>query len=133
MSITSVTQSVGAISGQASYDPFARANAVVPSTTVDTASKIGTERADNSKDAMQAKPEKAGDENLADAVKKANQTIQLLRSNLQFSVDEATGIDVVKFIDTQTKEVIRQIPSEEMLSIAHRLDELTGMLIRDKA
>lgn len=68
-----------------------------------------------------------------DAVKRANETVQVLRSNLQFSVDEATGIDVVKFIDVKTKEVIRQIPSEEMLALARRLDEIKGLLIKDKA
>lgn len=70
---------------------------------------------------------------LRDAVQRANETVQVLRSNLQFTVDEATGIDVVKFIDIKTKEVIRQIPSEEMLALARRLDEIKGLLIKDKA
>lgn len=68
-----------------------------------------------------------------DAVKRANETVQVLRSNLQFTVDQATGIDVVKFIDIKTKEVIRQIPSEEMVALARRLDEIRGLLIKDKA
>lgn len=68
-----------------------------------------------------------------DAVKRANETVQVLRSNLQFTVDQATGIDVVKFIDIKTKEVIRQIPSEEMVALARRLDEIKGLLIKDKA
>lgn len=77
--------------------------------------------------------EKPNKEQLDLSVKKANQAINLLRSNLQFTVDEETGINVVKFVDTQTKEVIRQIPSEEMLAIAKRLDELKGLLISEKA
>ena len=52
--------------------------------------------------------------------------------NLQFTVDEDTGIDVVKVIDTETEEVIRQFPSEEVLAIARALDKLQGLLIRDK-
>lgn len=68
-----------------------------------------------------------------DAVKRANETVQVLRSNLQFTVDETTGIDVVKFIDIKTKEVIRQIPNEEMLALARRLDEIKGLLIKEKA
>ena len=70
---------------------------------------------------------------LRDAVQRANETVQVLRSNLQFTVDEATGVDVVKFIDIKTKEVIRQIPSEEMLALARRLDEIKGLLIKEKA
>lgn len=68
-----------------------------------------------------------------DAVNRANETVQVLRSNLQFTVDETTGIDVIKFIDIKTKEVIRQIPSEEMIALARRLDELKGLLIKEKA
>lgn len=72
-------------------------------------------------------------EAVEDAVQRANETVQVLRSNLQFTVDRATGIEVVKFIDIKTKEVIRQIPSEEMLALARRLDEIKGLLIKDKA
>lgn len=72
-------------------------------------------------------------EAVRDAVQRANDTVQVLRSNLQFTVDEATGIDVVKFVDITTKEIIRQIPSEEMLALARRLDEIKGLLIKEKA
>ncbi|WP_416242948.1 flagellar protein FlaG [Azospira sp. APE16] len=70
---------------------------------------------------------------LQQATEQANQAISGLGSDLKFSVDEDTGIDVVKFIDTETKEVIRQIPAQEMLVIAKRLDELRGLLIKDQA
>jgi len=39
---------------------------------------------------------------------------------------------VVKLIDVKTKEVIRQIPAQEMLVIAKRLDELQGLLIKER-
>ena len=77
-------------------------------------------------------PAKIRDE-VQDAVKRANATVQALRSDLKFTVDETTGLDVVKFVDIKTKEVIRQIPSEEMLALARRLDEIKGLLIKDKA
>lgn len=85
--------------------------------------------------ALQGEPTVASDLRTAlrDAVQRANETVQVLRSNLQFTVDETTGIDVVKFIDIKTKEVIRQIPSEEMLALARRLDEIKGLLIKEKA
>lgn len=72
-------------------------------------------------------------EQLEEATKKANDSMQFLRSNLQFSVDKDTGMQVVKVINSQTNEVIRQIPSDEMLQIAKRLDELKGLLIHEKA
>lgn len=70
---------------------------------------------------------------LREAVDKINQTVNVRASNLNFSVDEETGLRVVKVMDTSTKEVIRQFPSEEALSIARSLDQLKGLLVRDKA
>lgn len=61
-----------------------------------------------------------------------NRLVQQFARNLEFTVDEETGIDVVKVVDTQSQEVIRQMPTEEMLAIAKALDKLQGMLIKDK-
>ncbi|RZT75564.1 flagellar protein FlaG [Azospira oryzae] len=69
---------------------------------------------------------------LQEATHRANQTVAGLRSDLQFSIDDATGTSVVKLIDVKTKEVIRQIPAQEMLVIAKRLDELQGLLIKER-
>ncbi len=71
-------------------------------------------------------------EALQEATHRANQTVAGLRSDLQFSIDDATGTSVVKLIDVKTKEVIRQIPAQEMLVIAKRLDELQGLLIKER-
>lgn len=70
---------------------------------------------------------------LRNAVDQVNKTIQSLSNDLHFSVDEQTGVEVVKVVDRETKQVIRQIPSEEMVAIAQRLDELQGLIIRQKA
>lgn len=59
--------------------------------------------------------------------------IQPMANNLQISIDKDTGTTVVKVVDTSTKEVIRQIPTEEALSIAKSLDKLDGMLFKQKA
>lgn len=59
--------------------------------------------------------------NLQGAVSQINDYVQNLQRNLQFTVDEATGKDVVTVIDSESKEVIRQIPSEEALELARRL------------
>ncbi len=64
---------------------------------------------------------------------KINKFVQARASNVQFSLDDDTGIRIVKVIDTSTKEVIRQIPTEEAVHIAKVLDQLQGLLIRQKA
>ena len=63
-----------------------------------------------------------------------------MQRDMDFSVDDKTGRFVVKVIDSQTKEVIRQIPSEEMLAISRHLadsleemDDSRGFLIELKA
>jgi len=55
--------------------------------------------------------------------------VQNVQRALQFSVDEESGATVVKVIDSQTKEVIRQIPAEEMLTMASRLRSAAGGLL----
>jgi flagellar protein FlaG len=40
---------------------------------------------------------------------------------------------VVKVVDTETDQVIRQIPSEEMLAIARNIDRLQGLLVKQEA
>lgn len=57
--------------------------------------------------------------------------VQNLQRALQFSVDEDSGETVVKVIDSDTKEVIRQIPSEELLAIANRLRSTAGVLLAE--
>ena len=53
--------------------------------------------------------------------------------NLQFSVDGDTGKTVIRVVDSATKEVIRQIPNEEVLAIARAMDRLQGLLLKGKA
>jgi flagellar protein FlaG len=83
--------------------------------------------------AVQAAKETVNPSSLKQATEKLNHAMRMMASNLQFTVDEETGIDVVKVVDTDTKEVIRQFPSEEVLAIAKAFDQLQGLLVRDKA
>ena len=68
-----------------------------------------------------------------EATKLINKTIQTLSRNLEFTVDEASKENVVKVVDTETGDVIRQMPSEETLQIAKVLDQLQGLIIKQKA
>lgn len=70
---------------------------------------------------------------LDEALAEVRKVVEPVARNLQFSVDEDTGRTVVKVVDSATKEVIRQIPSEEILSIAKALDKLKGLLIKQEA
>ena len=78
------------------------------------------------------KAEKVELESVKKAADQINNLIQQFNRDLNFSVDDDTGLRVVKLIDTKTEEVIRQFPSEELLAIAKALDKLQGLLVRDK-
>ena len=67
------------------------------------------------------------------AVSDLNDYVQTLRRDLQFSVDEDSGRTIIKVIDSETKELIRQIPPEEVLALARHLDSAEGLILRDHA
>lgn len=52
---------------------------------------------------------------------------------VEFELDEGTSRLVTRLVDRESGELIRQIPAEEVLRIAERLEEFQGKLIRLKA
>ena len=73
-------------------------------------------------------------EQVKQAVEAVRQMVKSTNANsLDFSIDEQSGKTVVRITDADTGEIIRQIPSREMLEIAHSLDKLQGMLLKQKA
>ncbi|MCU0952054.1 MAG: flagellar protein FlaG [Burkholderiaceae bacterium] len=72
---------------------------------------------------------------LAAAREAANRQLAETGRQLTFEFDDAAGRVVTKLIDIQTQEVIRQIPSKEMLEIARALANglQAGALVADKA
>ncbi|MET3117834.1 flagellar protein FlaG [Undibacterium sp. GrIS 1.8] len=67
------------------------------------------------------------------AVKDINKALQSSSQGLEFSIDPDSKHVVVKLIDQQTKQVLRQIPNEEVLEISKSLDKLLGLLIKQSA
>jgi len=93
----------------------------------------GTASVDSSSSAVKSVSGTVDISEVKKAAERANNFISQASRDLEFSVDEDTGANIVTVIDTSTKEVIRQIPSPEMLEIAKALDKLQGMIIRQKA
>lgn len=76
----------------------------------------------------------AGNQNqIKKALEEVSRMVQSLGGSLEFSIDQQTGKTLVRIIDTSTNELIRQIPSEEMLTIARSLDKLQGLLLKQQA
>jgi flagellar protein FlaG len=70
---------------------------------------------------------------LQEAVQRAESAVRQFASNLRFSLDRDTGKTVIKILDSETNEVIRQIPSEELLAISRNLDRIEGLLLKQQA
>lgn len=68
-------------------------------------------------------------ENLQEALKALSEQMDDGARQLSFSVDEALGRTVVKVHDRDSGEVVRQIPSEAVLKVAHTLHDLKGLLL----
>ncbi|NWN91760.1 flagellar protein FlaG [Marinobacter adhaerens] len=62
-------------------------------------------------------------EALGEAVSQLNDYVQNVQRDLQFEVDSDLGQTVVKVVDQETQEVIRQIPDEVALRLAEKLQQ----------
>lgn len=87
--------------------------------------------------ALESRSQEVGEEStklsVEEAVKRISDFVAPTQSEISFSVDEISGVQVVKIMDSQSNEVIRQFPSKEAIEIARALDKLQGLLIKDKA
>lgn len=73
------------------------------------------------------------EEQVREITRQLQRATESVAQNLQFMVDGETGKTVIRVVDGATKEVIRQIPSEEVLAIARAMDRLQGLLLKGKA
>lgn len=66
-----------------------------------------------------------------ESVENINRELKSLETNLRFSIHKQTKQIMVKIVDTQTNEVIKEIPSEKILDMVAAMMERAG-LIMDK-
>jgi len=59
--------------------------------------------------------------------------LRSINKSVQFRVDQATGEMVVTIRDDETGEVIRQVPGEDALRIAQRIEDQLSALLDEKA
>lgn len=66
--------------------------------------------------------------NMREAVERLNRQMQDSDRDLNFSVDEASDRVVITVKSTSTGEVIRQIPDQALLRVAHNIEDIKGLL-----
>jgi flagellar protein FlaG len=72
-------------------------------------------------------------EAVAKAAADLQQFVQSMGRNLNFSVDDTTGYHVVRVVNPTTGELVRQLPSEELLQIARDFERLNSVLVSQRA
>lgn len=66
------------------------------------------------------------------AVQEIEKFVQSVKRNLEFSIDEPSGKVIVKVIASDSGEVVRQIPNEEVLRLANSLNDASSLLFSAK-
>jgi flagellar protein FlaG len=62
------------------------------------------------------------------AVERLNEVMVSRRRSLRFNVDEGSGRTVITVINASTNEIVRQIPPEELLQLAHNLETFGSVI-----
>lgn len=101
-----------------------------PATVVSEAKKINVEKSDK---AIDEPLQESRAIEIEDKVSQLNDYMQNSQRNLEFTVDDRSGASVITISDTETGEVIRQFPSEEVLEARNAVDKIKGLLIETKA
>lgn len=70
---------------------------------------------------------------VAKAAAQLQEFVSSMGRNLNFSIDETTGYNVVKVVNPDTGELIRQLPSEELLKISRDFQRLNNVLVSQRA
>jgi len=74
-------------------------------------------------------PARADVKDVKQAVQDLNEGLRSMNNHLQFSIDDKTDSVVVKLIDGDTGEVLRQMPPEELLRLRAYYKEQQGLLV----
>ena len=123
--MSSSLQGISSAAGSAAYiAPSNAASVAVGPETVAAAPKVSAPKPV----ALQFDEGKAR-QNLQAAVSALNDQMAATKTGLGFSVDKALDRPVVIVRNTETGEVVRQIPTEVVVRLAHSIDAMKGLLL----
>jgi flagellar protein FlaG len=69
---------------------------------------------------------------LSQSIERLNQMMLQNGRNLSFSIDPSLEIPIITVKNEETGEVIRQIPTQAVVQVAHNFDALKGVLLNAK-
>lgn len=71
-------------------------------------------------------------QDLREAISKLNDMMKAGARNVSFAMDEKLGRPIVYVKNATTGEIVRQIPNEVVVRIAHSIEDLKGLLHNEK-
>lgn len=71
--------------------------------------------------------------NLQEAIARINDIVRDGGRGLNFTLDEKLGRPIVMVRNLESGEVIRQIPTEVLVKVAHSIEDLKGLLHNEEA
>jgi len=91
-----------------------------------------TQAKENKASASQKDKQQMSTEEVKEVVESFQEMSETIQTKLSFSVDEENNEIVVKIFDKESEELIRQFPSDEMLSLQDKMSDLAGFLFDQK-
>jgi len=107
-------------------------NAAPAAPIAETGAPVGSVAADPKTNVEQQHTGAVSDRLVRMAIDKANKQMQARETALQFEPYDKTGDMIVRIIDTNTKEVIREIPSKKILDMMANMLEMAGILVDER-
>ncbi len=70
---------------------------------------------------------------ISSVVKDINMMVrQFAATKVSFDVDEATGRSIVRVVNKETGEILRQVPPEALLTLVARMEQLSGLIFNQE-
>jgi flagellar protein FlaG len=92
---------------------------------VDVPEKVRIDRVVDEAHASQAVVDEA---HASQAVVDLNDYVQRVGRDLHFSLDKESGKTIIKVLNSETKELVRQIPADEVLALAEILEQTNDLI-----
>jgi flagellar protein FlaG len=89
------------------------------------------ENTEQNKKPLQKEGETA--EEILNSIEKINIQLESTNRSIRFNVDESTKDIVVKIVNKDSGELIKQIPPQEALRLKERLQDMLGLIIEEMA
>ncbi len=125
--------SSGAATTYSTNQPTSTQNSVAPEQTLTNKAVEAAASADAGNLAKEKASQETMRKNLQSAVEQTQKFVSTANKDIQFKVDDRFDRMIVKVVDRETGEVVREIPSEEMLKMAQALEKLQGLLVKQEA